>query len=313
MGCGADDTSPAAGAPPGPSVGWPCDIVAAYDGPPERGSVTPTFSAPGARTIGTGLTSLDTRQRPWEPNGFERAFRKVLTIDALGAPSAFISYLPGQFSSGHELPTRHLHHRLHEFSFSLSGEYPIWQYESPSSSRGVLTILKPGYFFSRGPGSLHGREPGPTSSVGFTSLTWRDRTGNWMFEPNFATESAFVDYGDDWEGAPDAPEREADGDGMVLQWADLTVLDTRAMRWAADDDGAALRKRLWVEPAVALVHIGAGVTWGLDVDNAFVLEGALEVLGQSVQQTSLIKRSRGATCEVAGGAAGATVLAWRDP
>jgi hypothetical protein len=285
-----------------------------HDATRERGSVTVTCPAAGAHTIGDGLTALDTRSRRWEPNGFERAFRKVLTVDGSGKPSAFISYLPGQFSSGHALPTRHLHHRIHEFSFALGGEYPIWQYESAGTSRGVLTILKPGYFFSRLPGSVHGREPGPISDVGFTSLTWRDRTGNWMFEPDFATESAFVAYGDDWDSAPDAADRQADGDGTVLRWSDLTVLDTRAMRWAEDGEGA-LRKRLWAEPIVALVHVGAGVTHTLDddVDNAFALEGALEVLGHLVPQASLLKRERGTPCALAAGPAGTTMLTWRDP
>jgi hypothetical protein len=276
--------------------------------------VTPTSPAAGARGIGGGLTALDTRARPWEPNGFERAFRKVLTVDGADAPSAFISYLPGHFSSGHELPTRHLHHRVHEFSFALGGEYPIWQYESASVRHGVLTILKPGYFFSRLPGSLHGREPGPISHVGFTSLTWRDRTGNWMFEPNFAAESAFVGYGDAWAAAPDVADRPAGGDGTVLRWPDLTVLDTRAMRWDEGGDGV-LRKRLWDDPVAALLHLGAGATHNLEdgIDNAFVLEGALEVRGQGLPQGSLLKRERGAQCRLRGGPAGTTLLGWRDP
>jgi hypothetical protein len=209
--------------------------------------VTQTSPAEGARGIGEGLTALDTRGRCWEPNGFERAFRKVLTVDAAGEPAGFISYLPGHFSSGHELPTRHLHHRIHEFSFALAGDYPIWQYESASMPHGVLTILRPGYFFSRLPGSLHGREPGPTSHVGFMSLTWRDRTGNWMFEPNFAAESAFVGYGDGWgprrgrrrsrgrrrrHGAElagsDGPRHAGDGLGAVRQRAPAQTAVGRA-------------------------------------------------------------------------------------
>jgi len=267
-----------------------------------------------ALAIGDGLTALDTRELPWEPNGFERAFRKVLTVDGSGAPAAFISYLPGHFSSGHDLPTRHLHHRVHEFSFSLGGEYPIWQYRDAAQQHGALTILRPGYFFSRLPGSLHGREPGPISHVGFTSLTWRDGTGNWMFEPEFASESAFVDYADGWHANSAAADLAADADGVVLRWPDLTVLDTRAMPWM-HASGGVQRRRLWSEPAVELVHVGAGAEHTLDgeVENAFVLEGALELGTHPVPSAAHLKLAGDARRTVRGGGAGATLLAWRDP
>jgi len=276
--------------------------------------VSPASPVAAARPIGDALTQLDTRECAWEPNGFERAFRKVLTVDAAGDPAAFISYLPGHFSSGHDLPTRHLHHRVHEFSFALAGEYPIWQYESAAQLHGALTILRTGYFFSRLPGSLHGREPGPISHVGFTSLTWRDRVGNWMFEPSFASESAFVGYGDGWCPPTAGVDRVADADGVVLRWPDLTVLDTRAMGWTAAGDGA-LRKRLWPEPAVVLLHIGADEALPADdgAENAYVVDGALALDGRPVGQASFLRGQPVASAALRGGPGGATVLAWRDP
>lgn len=280
----------------------------------ERTGHRPTAPVAAALAVGDGLMALDTRERPWEPNGFERAFRKVLTVDGSGAPAAFISYLPGHFSSGHDLPTRHLHHRVHEFSFSLGGEYPIWQYRDAAQQHGALTILRPGYFFSRLPGSLHGREPGPISHVGFMSLTWRDGTGNWMFEPDFASESAFVGYADDWRANAAVADLTAAGDGTVLRWPDLTVLDTRAMPWT-QGNGGVQRKRLWTEPAAELVHLGAGVEHALggDVENAFVLDGALELGPRQVPAAAHLKLAPEARHTVRGGAAGATLLAWRDP
>jgi hypothetical protein len=267
-----------------------------------------------ADTISEGLAYLDTRSQSWEPNGFERAFRKVLTIDGDGSPSAFISYLPGDFSSDHDLPSRHLHHRVHEFSFALGGEYPIWQYASAGDQHGVLTVLKPGYFFSRLPGSVHGREPGPITHVGFTSITWRDRAGNWMFEPSFADESAFVGYDEGWHASRGSTDVSAQADGTVLRWPDLTILDTHAMPWRVRGGGV-MRKQRWSEPTVELVRVESSTVQQVEdpVENAFVLEGGLEVHGIVVAQAGFLRREMGAPCALRGGPAGATVLTWRDP
>jgi hypothetical protein len=68
------------------------------------------------------------------------------------------------------------------------------------------------------------------------------------------------------------------------------------------------------------VHLGAGASDELDdrADNAFVLEGALEMRALEMRalalpQGSLLKRERGAPCPLRGGPTGTTLLAWRDP
>jgi hypothetical protein len=105
-----------------------------------------------------GLTTVETRSLDWEPLGFHRAFRQVLARNAAREPQAFIFYLPGQFSSGYDLIHRHFHRTVHEFGFCLFGEFPHWEHKTPEMQHGALVTRKPGYFMSRTPGSLHGRD-----------------------------------------------------------------------------------------------------------------------------------------------------------
>lgn len=257
-----------------------------------------------------GLSIVDTRALDWEPLGFERAFRKVLTRDPSGEPQAFIFYLPGQFASGYDLPHRHFHRTVHEFGFCLGGEFPHWEYETPESQHGLLVTRKPGYFMSRSPGSAHGREPGPFSRVGYTSLMWRSGTGNWIPEPNFRDETVVVDFADDWVQG-DVVDAVPGPDGTVVRWADLTIFDTRAMAWEQCPDGL-LRKRLWAEPGIELVHLAANAgPVELPHEHSLVLEGELSAAEARLPAGSFVDRAPGVALPLRAGAAGATLLHWR--
>src|SRR5262249_55170624 len=158
--------------------------------------------------------------------GFERAYRKVLVRDEAGEPGAFVFHLPGSFATRYNLPHRHFHRTTHEFGFCLGGEFPHWEYRDAMEQHGGLVSRQRGYFMSRAQGSIHGREPGPFTRVGYTSLMWRTGTGNWIPEPNFEEETEVVDFVDDWQentGVIDA-EPAADGTGTIVDWAGLKLV-----------------------------------------------------------------------------------------
>jgi hypothetical protein len=154
---------------------------------------------------------------------------------------------------------------------------------------------------ARGPGSLHGREPGPFSRVGYTSLSWRTGTGNWIPEPNFATETEVVDFAESWQPNEGVVDQEPDADGTLVSWDDLTMLDTRAMPW---HDG---RKRL--ADGIVLEYVAPGTKWSAAADeNAYVVEG--ELRGPERPAAAGFFLDGGG--DGVGGDSGCVVLRWRD-
>jgi hypothetical protein len=144
------------------------------------------------------LRVLDTRQMPWQGfAGLRRGKVKVLTSDEHGNPTAFMVWIPpGEVVEGWALPHRHYHRSIREFSFMISGELPHWEYQNAEQQVGDLVIVRPMYFLDRSPGSIHGLEPGPTSPTGCILLQWRQGVGNWVNEPEFASETIEVPYAD---------------------------------------------------------------------------------------------------------------------
>jgi hypothetical protein len=146
------------------------------------------------------LKIVDTRRMPWEQRpewagrpGLDGACRKVLVREEQGEPVVSLNYLPPGFTLP-ELPYRHYHSTVSEFSFVLCGELPHWEYESADQQKGALVVFKPGYFMHRRPGSIHGLEPGPVSPCGAFTLSWRTGTGTGIGERNFETETVHVPY-----------------------------------------------------------------------------------------------------------------------
>ncbi len=86
----------------------------------------------------------------------------------------FIHWLPAGGFPSVEPPHRHYHRSVREFAYVLSGELPHWEYANGRGAAGEMVLFREGFFMDRRPGSIHGLEPGPVSSIGCTLLMWRD-------------------------------------------------------------------------------------------------------------------------------------------
>ena len=76
----------------------------------------------------------------------------------------------------------------------LEGELPIVEYESAEQQDGDRLLAKRDWFFERKPGSIHGFEPGQTTTTGSVVLYWRSGPGTWPGEEQFATETVAVPF-----------------------------------------------------------------------------------------------------------------------
>jgi uncharacterized cupin superfamily protein len=177
------------------------------------------------------LRRLDTREMRWEEfPGLAGTKVKVLSRDEHGNPMVFLQWLPPGGLESVELPHRHFHRSVREFAYVLSGELPHWEYAS-ADAPGELVRFKEGFFMDRRPGSIHGLEPGPQSSIGCTLLMWRDGVGTMVDEPQFAAETVEVPYPGGAALPSTAVAPRPGADGVVLERPDVTLLDTRAMPW----------------------------------------------------------------------------------
>lgn len=169
-----------------------------YADPEATGATEPTIA--GADENGVvidrpDLTLLDTRQMPWESfDGLPNGKVKVLSRSEDGTPIVMMVWLPPGEIEGLELPHRHYHRTIREFSFMLEGELPHWEYRNAEQQEGDLVVVRRGFFMERSPGSIHGLEVGPSSPTGCVLLCWRDKPGNWISEPEFAQETVDVPY-----------------------------------------------------------------------------------------------------------------------
>ncbi len=181
------------------------------------------------------LLLLDTRELAWEDfDGLAGAKWKALSRDQHGNAMVMMVWLPPGELPGVDLPHRHYHRTIHEFTYVLSGDLPHWEYANAGQIRGEMVRFREGFFMERQPGSLHGLESGTSSATGCVLLMWRDGVGNWLSEPQAAQETVEVPYGAA-ASRPAPADEPGDGaddqSGVVLRRADLTLLDTRAMPW----------------------------------------------------------------------------------
>jgi hypothetical protein len=211
------------------------------------------------------LTFLDTRAMPWEDfSGIEGGRIKVLKRNERGDADIMMVWLPPGELPSVELPHRHVHRTVKEFSFMLGGELPHWEYASPEVGEGdgELVIFREGFFMERKPGSIHGLEKGPTPGTGCTVLMWRNGVGNWLDEPEAATETIDVPYPAPADSVPSPPSTLDERPGVVIERDDLTLLDTREMEWedfpllqgtrvkvlSRDENGDAMVFLVWSPP-----------------------------------------------------------------
>lgn len=289
------------------------------------------------------LTFLDTRAMEWEDfSGIEGGKIKVLKRNERGDADIMLVWLPPGELPSVELPHRHYHRTVKEFSYMVSGELPHWEYASPElgEGEGELVIFREGFFMERRPGSIHGLEKGPTSGNGCVVLMWRDGVGNWLDEPEAATETIDVPYPPAGNAAP-TPSTRGARPGVVIEREDLTLLDTREMPWedfpllegtrvkvlSRDENGDAMVFLVWSPPgelpSVSLPHRHFHRTvheyaLGLSGDMPhWEYESAEQGRGDMVliRQGIFMDRAPGSIHGLEAGATSATgsvVLMWRD-
>ena len=140
------------------------------------------------------LRILDTREMKWESfPGLDHCKIKVLTRSADGDPMVFLLWFP-PIELLPDIPHRHIHQSVTEWSYVLAGELPHWEYANAEQTKGDRILFKQGYYMHRKPGSIHGLEENSASAVGCLILSWRDKVGNFAAEPGFAEESPSVPY-----------------------------------------------------------------------------------------------------------------------
>ena len=183
------------------------------------------------RDVG-GVRRIDTRAMEWEPLPVDGLFRKVLSRDADGEPSAMLTFVPpGGFLPGGL--GRQFHRSVRVFAYVVEGELVVWEYESAGQVEGDLIRAKAGFFMDRRPGSIYGVEAGqPRSATGALVLNWREGgPGIWAGERDYETETVAVPFGDGGGFAAGVDEPHEAGGACVRNRGGVTWLDTREMAW----------------------------------------------------------------------------------
>lgn len=142
------------------------------------------------------LSILDTRAFPWQefPEAGTKRLVKVLSRDDRGDPASYLVFAPPGAPAWLDIPHREYHKTVREQVFVLSGEMFTWEYASADQKSGDLVVMKQGFFMDRQPGSIHGVEEGPASSVGHLILYWRSGSGTWPGEDRYHEETVEVPF-----------------------------------------------------------------------------------------------------------------------
>lgn len=246
-----------------------------------------------------GLRVLDTRELEWQEHGSVPGGRsKELSYDADGEPTISIVWYPAGRSQPH-FPGGIYHKASREFAFFLGGELPHWEF-GRADDAGVLVesfqelvVFKAGFYMDRRPKTVHGLGP-ESSRVGCEVLTWRTAGGTFVSEDRVGEHTVLL-RPDASESAKGDAAREsraiaAEAEGTVVGWDDLTILDTRAMRWrphpqrvgtqqkvlSRDAEGQAIVSLAWLPPEP--LHAGPPVPFYHDFrELTLVLQGELRL------------------------------------
>ena len=187
-----------------------------------------------------GLRALDTRELEWrEHDTVADGCTKTLSCDTDGEPTIGIVRYPAGRSQP-DFPAGIYHKASREFAFFLGGDLPHWEFGRVNDA-GVLVesfqelvVFKEGFYMDRRPLTVHGLGP-ESSRIGSEVLTWRASGGTFVGEDSVGDHTVGLgavapETAD--PGVAHDPQMEAsDVAGTVKDWADLTVLDTRAMTW----------------------------------------------------------------------------------
>jgi hypothetical protein len=215
-----------------------------------------------------GLRALDTRELDWQEHDLvDGAWTKPLSYDAAGEPTVGIVFYPAGRSAP-DFPGGIYHKDSREFAYFFGGELPHWEFGRVDDAGALvesfqeLVVFKEGFYMDRRPMTVHGlgRE---SSRTGSEVLTWRTSRGTFVSDD--AVEEHTVRSGDaaspgaDQGVAYDTRGSASERAGVVTDWADLTILDTRAMTWAAHPRIAGARIKVLSSDAAG--HAIVSLTW----------------------------------------------------
>ncbi len=143
-----------------------------------------------------GYSVIDTSTVPWEPYAIGNSMRKVLDLDDGTGGCVLLLYFP----PGGEPVRRQLHLTVRETFFWLYGDFPFWEYDSPTDLDGHVVVYRRGTFMDRWPRSIHGRKPQPGSCTGSEFLIWTSGGGDFETDADESIQIPFSpdpgDFGD---------------------------------------------------------------------------------------------------------------------
>ncbi len=214
-----------------------------------------------------GLRVLDTRELEWQEHpALAEARTKTLSHDAGGEPTISIVWYPAGRSQP-DFPGGIYHKASREFAFFLGGELPHWEFGRANDVGALvesfqeLVVFKEGFYMDRRPMTVHGlgRE---ASHIGSEVLTWRTSGGAFVAEEavtHHSVPSGAAPPESTEPGVAHDPPAAGSDQPAVTDWADLTILDTRAMNWDAHPRIAGARIKVLSRDAAG--HAIVALTW----------------------------------------------------
>ena len=205
-----------------------------------------------------GAFSLkDTEAMAWEGNpgipgfpGFKR--RLLFRDDAIGAEVRMDYVPPGIVPGELELPHRHYHNSVTERAYTLSGDFPHWEFSSVEDHAGELIVFRRHLFMDRPPKSIHGLLAEPVSEAGAVVLYWNTGPGTGVAEPEAPIETVTLPFDDRAEK-------------LRTDFSGARIFDSGTVAWRAHPSVPGWKFKPLAEAvdrsgAVCLVHIPADWT-----------------------------------------------------
>ena len=197
---------------------------------------------------------IDTNAVPWEDNpGIPGFKRRLLVFDDATRSEIRMDYVPAAIVPGElELPHRHYHNSVTERAYTLSGDFPHWEFSSADDHEGECIVFRRHLFMDRPPKSIHGLLPEPISETGAVILYWNTGPGTGVAEPDAPRETVTVPF----NGAAGAD---------IGDFSDARIFDSGEVAWQAHPHMSGwkfkpLAAAVENSGAVCLVHVPADWT-----------------------------------------------------
>ena len=205
--------------------------------------------------MGAGSFSLiNSEAMAWEGNpgipGFKR--RLLFRDDAIGAEVRMDYVPPGIVPGELELPHRHYHKSVTERAYTLSGDFPHWEFSSVEDHAGELIVFRRHLFMDRPPRSIHGLLAEPVSEAGAVVLYWNTGPGTGVAEPEAPIETVTLPF-------------DGRAEKLRTDFSDARIFDSGTVAWRAHPSVPGWKFKPLAEAvensgAVCLVHIPADWT-----------------------------------------------------